>query len=184
MVDMGVKGTLALLAVALLLQGTFLAFDAAGSIASSALGALAQELVRELTKVASFFGSILVAIAGLVWEGAKVAVPALGRVAVAGYQAAAPVVGQAASSAIDAATPYVQEATTQLGQAAAPYVDSASLQLDSTLQQATDTLSTALDQSVVSPLRESVGAPIKETQDAITNQVDSFMEQFPPMRAF
>ena len=194
LVDLGIKGALALLGVALLLQGMFSMMNMLGNMASSAVGALGQELAREFLNLVVFLGSILLAVAGFAWEGvAKVLFPALGQAAVAGYNAAAPVVGQAASSAVDTATPYVQEAASQFNQAAAPYVDSATSAVDSTLHQATDSLSSAVDQTLVSPLRdatESVMTPwkeatdsaVKETTDSISTSVKSIMEQVP--RAF
>mmetsp|Transcript_25025 Transcript_25025/g.52940 ORF Transcript_25025/g.52940 Transcript_25025/m.52940 type:complete len:325 (-) Transcript_25025:347-1321(-) len=191
--DIGTIGVQALSAIfaALVLFG---ASSVIIDMTSSAAQAFGSELIYELGKfaqnIAWVIGSLLKFVAGVAWESAKVAAPAVGGALVEGAKVAAPVVqdaaqqlGDAAAPVIqdaahqfsDAAAPVVQEATRQVSEAASPYMNSVSEAVVAPISSAVDAVSSQAAEAVgtvSSQAAEMVVAPIRGAADAVSNRVD------------
>lgn len=137
-------------------------WTAASGAASSAASQLPGALLGLIT-----------AILAALWEGAKIAIPALAHFLGTSIQVAAPVVQQASHAVGEAASPYIDEAARSLGEAAAPYVEQLNTAVDT---QLVVPLSNTVDTQLVTPIKtitDSVTGSVTSGVDATMNQVTS-----------
>jgi hypothetical protein len=157
---------LAVVALILVVTITSSVLTAVTGAASSAAGALGDEMVREVGHVGELLITLLGALLTATWNVLTVALPALFKGLVSLGQAAAPVVQAVGEAVGEAASPIVDETTARIAEAAAPYVDRMSAAVDAQIVQPT---LGALDANVV--------APLKDVGNSVTSAVDSTLQQ-------
>ncbi|KAL7496699.1 hypothetical protein ACHAWT_004865 [Skeletonema menzelii] len=165
----------------------------ATTVTTAAFSALFAEIGREAVNLFFILGNIFLGILSGIFGLVKVAVPALGKSAVAAGKAAAPIIGSTAKtigdaaapviestakSIGDAAAPIVQDMTEQISQTAGPYVQPVMETVDSSVKGAVDSFSSSVDEILMSPLRDvatsvtgnvntAVDSGVRETARAI-----------------
>ena len=93
------QGGLLLVGLILLYAISTSIWTMATGMATSAAGAMGDELVREAGNVGNAMVSLVTLIVSLVWEGAKVVLPALFKAVSAGVEVASPMVQEYSQAA-------------------------------------------------------------------------------------
>lgn len=174
------QGGLVLVGLILLYAISTSIWTMATGMATSAAGAMGDELVREAGNVGNAMVSLVTLIFSLVWEGAKVVLPAVFKAVSAGVEVASPMVQEYSQAAYEAASPYVGEATSKLSEAAAPYVEQVNAAVDTTIVAP---FTSAVDANLVAPIKEATGSitsavdsTIQGATDSVTSTIDSALK--------